>query len=73
MKTKCPPNYQHSGFVATHVLGHLMYGCTLLVPVNQKVLNKRSKERNISGHKRSKAHRVLKSHRSMMGVIYMQS
>ena len=73
MKTKCPPNYHHSGFVATHVLGRMMYGCTLLVPMNQTVLNKRRKERNISGHKRCKTHRVLKSYRSMMGVIYMQS
>ena len=26
MKTMCPPGYHHSGFVATHALGH-MYGC----------------------------------------------
>ena len=51
MKTMCPPGYHHNGFVATHVLGHMMYGYTLLVPVNQRVLNKQSKERNISGHK----------------------
>ena len=25
MKTMCPPNYHHSGFVATHALGHMMY------------------------------------------------
>ena len=51
MKTMCPPGYHHNGFVATHALGHMMYGYTLLVPVNQRVLNKQSKERNISGHK----------------------
>ena len=26
MKTMCPPGYHHSGFVATHALGHIMYG-----------------------------------------------
>ena len=26
MKTKCPPGYHHNGFVATHALGHMMYG-----------------------------------------------
>ena len=35
MKTLCPPGYHHNGFVATHVLGHMMYGYTLLVPMNQ--------------------------------------
>ena len=50
MKTMCPPGYHNNGFVATHALGHMMYGYTLLVPMNQRVLNKQSKERNISGH-----------------------
>ena len=26
MKTMCPPAYHHNGFVATHALGHMMYG-----------------------------------------------
>ena len=26
MKTMFPPNYHHNGFVATHALGHMMYG-----------------------------------------------
>ena len=26
MKTVCPPGYHHNGFVATHALGHIMYG-----------------------------------------------
>ena len=26
MKIMCPPCYHHNGFVATHALGHLMYG-----------------------------------------------
>ena len=47
MKTMCPPGYHHNGFVATHALGHMMYGYTFLVPMNQRVLNKQSKERNI--------------------------
>ena len=28
MKTMCPPGYHHNGFVATHALGHMMYGST---------------------------------------------
>ena len=41
----------HENNVATHALGHMMYDSTLLVPMNQRVLNKQSKEHNISGHK----------------------
>ena len=26
MKTICPPGYHHNGFVATHAVGHMMYG-----------------------------------------------
>ena len=51
MKTVCLLSYHHNGFVATHALGHIMYGYTLLVPMNQRVLNKLSKEHNVSGHK----------------------
>ena len=54
MKTMCPsgyPGYHNNGFVATHALGHMMYGYTLLEPINQRVLNMLSKEDNISGHK----------------------
>ena len=46
MKTMCPPGYHHNGFVATHALGHMIYSYTLLVPMNQRVLNKLSKEHN---------------------------
>ena len=35
MKTMCPPGYHHNGFVATHVLGYMMYGYTLLLPMHQ--------------------------------------
>ena len=51
MKIMCPPGYHHNVPWATHALGHLMYGYTLLVPMNQRVLNKLSKKHNISGHK----------------------
>ena len=51
MKTMYRLGYHYNGFVATHALGHMMYGYTLLVPMNQRVLDKLSKERNISGHK----------------------
>ena len=47
MKTLCPPSYHHNGFVASHALGHMIYGYTLLVPVKQSVLNKLSKEHNM--------------------------
>ena len=29
-KTMCPPGYHHNDFVATHALGHMMYGCTVV-------------------------------------------
>ena len=46
MKTMCPSGYHDNGFVvATHALGHMMYGYILMVPMNQRVLNKQSKER----------------------------
>ena len=35
---------------ATNVLGHMMYGYTWLLPVNQRVLNKIRKVRNLRGH-----------------------
>ena len=63
----------HNGFVGTHALGHMTYSYTLLVPMNQRVLNKLSKKHNISGHKWFTTHRVLKSHRRNMSIIYMLS
>ena len=45
----CPPGYYDNGFMGTHALGHMMYGYTLLVPMSQRVLNKLTKEHNISG------------------------
>ena len=36
MKTMCPPGYHHNGIVVSHALGHMMYGYTLPIPMNQK-------------------------------------
>ena len=36
MKTVCPPGYHHNGFAATCAFGHMMYGYTWLVPMNEK-------------------------------------
>ena len=33
MKTMWPPGYHHNGFVATHALGHMMYGYIHIVVV----------------------------------------
>ena len=65
--------HTHTHIVATYALGHMMYGYTLLVPMNQKMVDKLYKEHNIGGHKWSTTYRVPKSQRSKMGVIYMQS
>ena len=69
MKTMSPPGYHHNGFVATHGFGHVMYGYTLLVLINERVINKPSKKHNIIGHNWSTTHRVLKSHKSKMSII----
>ena len=34
MKAISPPGYHHNGFVATHALGHMIYGYTLLVHIS---------------------------------------
>ena len=57
MKTMCPPGYHNNGSVATYALGHMMYGYILLVPVNQRVLNKLSKEHNISKEHNTSGHK----------------
>ena len=45
-----PSYYQPAnGPMVTHALAHMMYGYTLLVPVNQIVLNKSSKQHNKTG------------------------
>ena len=50
-KTMCHPAYHHNDFVATHALGSMIYGYTLLVPMNERVLNKLIKECNVRVHK----------------------
>ena len=49
----CLPGYCPSanGLMVTHELGHMMYDYTFLVPVNEKVLNKSSKQHNETGQK----------------------
>ena len=51
MKESCLSGYQHNCFMATHAIVHMMYGCSLLVPMNQRVFNKLSKKGNISCRK----------------------
>ena len=46
----CPPGYHHNKFVANHAPGQMMYGSTMLVPTNKKVLKNLRKEGNISDH-----------------------
>ena len=48
----CSPGYYHNGFVGTHALG------AHDVTMNQRVVNKLSKERNIDGHKRSSIYTI---------------
>ena len=65
----CPLTNHYNGLMTTHALEHMMYGYTLLVPINQRLLQKSSKEYNMSGHKWFTMHRVLKSYRSTMEII----
>ena len=37
------------GLVATYALGHMMWCCTLLGPIQQRVLNHQSEEHSITG------------------------
>ena len=48
-KAMCPPGYHRNGFVVTHAFRNVIYGYTLLVPLNQRVVNKPSKEHNLNG------------------------
>ena len=68
-----PPVYHHNGFAATHAVGHMLYGYTSLVPVNQRVLNKLSKECNVSqyfmkctSYPRNQPHFLRKSDKSFL-------
>ena len=68
----CPPGHHLNGFMATHALGHMAHDVQLRTAgTNEpRVLNKLSKERNISVYTGSTTQRVLKSPNSKMGVIY---
>ena len=59
MKTVYPRGYQPNDFAATHTFGHMIYRFNLMVPVNQRVLRKLSKEHNVSGPKGSTPHRLF--------------
>ena len=47
-KTIYPLGYHQSvnGLIITHALGHMMYGYTLLIPMNQGVLKESSNDHN---------------------------
>ena len=47
-KIMCPPDYNHNGYVAAHAPEYMIYSYTLLVPMNQRVLNKLNKERHLN-------------------------
>ena len=51
MKPMFASGYHQSGFVATHALVHMMYGYTLLVLMNQRMLKRISKKSRIGGRK----------------------
>ena len=63
MKILCPPGYHHNVFVATHTIGHMIEGYRLLLLMNQRLLYKPVKERNVSSHKWSTTQILLKFHR----------
>ena len=35
MKAMCPPGYHRIGHMATHALGHMIYGCTSCAQVHE--------------------------------------
>ena len=43
-----PSRYHRNEFVVTYAIGHMTYGYTLLLPMNQRLRNKLGKERNVS-------------------------
>ena len=47
----CSPGYYKSanGPIAAHALGHMKYGYTLPVPMDERVLNKSINEHNETG------------------------
>ena len=47
MKKMYPPGYYRNGFMETHALIHMIHGYILSILMNQRLLNKLRKERNI--------------------------
>ena len=47
----CPPGAHHNDFVATDAFGYMLFGYTLLVPVNQRVPSKLKRGYHKIGHK----------------------
>ena len=47
----CPPGYYQKVFLVTDAFGHIMFGYTLVVQLNQRLLDKLSKELDINGDK----------------------
>ena len=72
MPSDCSISYYPSTLSVSNVFLFL-YMHTLLVPTNQRLHNKLSKERNTSGHKWSTTHSLLKSSKIKMSVIYMHT
>ena len=64
-QTTCLPSYYQfaNGLMASRGLGDMTFH-TLLVPMNQRLLKKSSKEHNKFGQKQLMTCRVLKSHRN---------
>ena len=60
----------HNRFLPNYARGYMMYSYTLLVPTNQRVFSKPSKEHIIGGPELSAIRRVLKSNGSKMTIIY---
>ena len=69
MKILCPPGYHHNVFVATHTIGHMIEGYRLLLLMNQRLLYKPVKERNVSSHKWSTTQILLKFHRRFITTM----
>ena len=51
MKIMCPPGYHHNGFLATHALGHMMYGsCAQVHELSQSHCGENGEPHNMRTH-----------------------
>ena len=62
IKTMCLSSYHHLDLGPTHAHGHMRYGYTSLVPMNQRALKNLDKQSNITDQKWSMTHTVLTFH-----------